>query len=545
MTRSFSVYLDLVRFLAAFVVVLNHAPFPFESKPFIFSFGHEAVVVFFVLSGYVIAYVADTKEHTLKAYTISRMARIYSVVLPAIILTGLFDFLGFTLDPTAYAPGARAWDYIPIRVTASLLFLNQIWFTSIQLFSNVPYWSLGYEVWYYAGFALVTYIGGRRGWLLFFGLALLLGPKIVLLMPLWWGGVYLYRSKLLKRVSAGVGWAMLLLSVLGFLAYLHWDMGDRAKGFLLPFIGPEMTREFLSSKRFLADYFLGGCIAVHFIGLRAICERYREVPGLLAKPIRSLAGSTFTLYLLHRPLLLFYAALFSLETVSPGDYLFLLAVVVATAYGISLVTEQKKHVFKRWITIVFDALEEWMARLFGTHRGLVRLLLANCLWLFGPYRRYGQVDLAKVKRLVFVCQGNVCRSPFGHHLAQKRIGGLPVCSLGLGTVSGLPADSTAQAVARDFGLDLSAHKTTAFADFAVEPGDLYLVMEDRHLRTLRPLLNGQEVQVALLGLWCRPPLALLYDPHRLTRGYFSTCFSRIAQAVEGLRTALELRRSNT
>jgi len=183
-----------------------------------------------------------------------------------------------------------------------------------------------------------------------------------------------------------------------------------------------------------------------------------------------------------------------------------------------------------------------MTRLFGTHRGLVRLIIANTLWLLGPYRRYGKIDVTKVKRLVFVCQGNICRSPFGHYLAKTKIDDLPVCSLGLGTNSGMPADETASDVARDFGVDLSGHKTTAFADFAIEPGDLYLVMEDRHLRDLKPLIAGQDVQVALLGLWCRRPLALLYDPHRMTRDYFTTCFGRIAQAVSSLQHDLEQRR---
>ncbi len=539
MTRSFSVYLDLVRFFAAFLVLLHHARYLYDPGNFLFSLGHEAVIVFFILSGYVIAYVAEVKERTLKDYTLSRLARIYSVALPAILLTGVFDYVGFMAAPDAYPAGAQAWDYLPLRTIGSLAFLNQIWFVSMQPFSNVPYWSLGYEVWYYVGFALVTYLGGRRGWLLFLVLALFVGPKILLLMPLWWGGVYLYRSKALREISTNMGWTLLVLSFLGFAAYLQWDVADWARGGLLALIGPEWTREFVSSQRFLADYFLGLCVGAHFVALRAICERHQDVPGLVAKPIQALAGSTFTLYLLHRPLILFYFAVFQLESVGPGVYVLFLGLIVATTYVIALFTEQKKHIVKRWFAALFDWVEQRLAELFGTHRGLVRLAIANGLWLLGPYRRYGQVDFAKVRRLVFVCQGNICRSPFGHHLAQKLIGDVPVRSLGLGAGSGLPADSLATEVAQDFGVDLLAHKTTALADFAIEAGDLFLVMEDRHLRALAPSLEGHDVQVALLGLWCRPPLALLYDPHRLTRSYFKTCFHRITQAVEALKRALE------
>lgn len=180
-----------------------------------------------------------------------------------------------------------------------------------------------------------------------------------------------------------------------------------------------------------------------------------------------------------------------------------------------------------------------LVELFGTHRGLLRLIIANSLWALGPYRRYGKVDFGQVKRLVFVCQGNVCRSPFGHHLAEKMMGDIPVRSLGLGAASGQPADALATATAGEFGVDLSAHRTTALDDFTVADGDLYLVMEDRHMRALRPFLTGHKVQVGLLGLWCRPRLALLYDPHGLTRGYFMTCFHRIKQAVETLKFELD------
>ena len=543
MTRSFSVYLDLVRFLAAFLVLLHHARYLYNPGHFLFSLGHEAVIVFFLLSGYVIAYVSDTKERTLRDYSISRLARIYSVVVPAILLTGSFDFIGYSVDPDAYPAGYQAWDLIPIRVIASLLFLNQVWFLSIQPFSNVPYWSLGYEVWYYAGFALVTYVGGRKGWLLFLMLALLLGPKIIILMPLWWAGVYLYRSQTLRRISPGLGWVLVLASILGLAAYVNWNVAGWGRGLLLALVGPEWTREFVSSQRFPADYVLALCVATHFVGLRAICERYQEVSALWARPIQALAGSTFTLYLLHRPMILFYFALFGAggvgaTRVSPDAYVGYILLIVATAYGVSLVTEQKKHIVKRWITALFDWVGQFMAGVFGTHRGLVRLVIANILWMFGPYRRYGRVDFTKVRRLVFVCQGNVCRSPFGHHLAQKLMSDLPVASLGLGAGSGHPADHVASVVARDFGVDLSRHKTTALADFVIQKGDLFLVMEDRHLRALAPHLQGHEVQLALLGLWCRPPLALLYDPYRLSRSYFTTCFGRIEQAVEALRDAM-------
>ena len=62
MSRAFSIYLDAIRFLAALLVLFYHANWIYRPGILFTSLGHEAVVIFFVLSGFVIAYVAETRE---------------------------------------------------------------------------------------------------------------------------------------------------------------------------------------------------------------------------------------------------------------------------------------------------------------------------------------------------------------------------------------------------------------------------------------------------------------------------------------------------
>jgi protein-tyrosine phosphatase len=150
------------------------------------------------------------------------------------------------------------------------------------------------------------------------------------------------------------------------------------------------------------------------------------------------------------------------------------------------------------------------------------------------YRRYSRIDWADVNRIVFVCQGNICRSPFAHKLAEQLIGSYPVASLGLATTTGTPAFDLAEMTARNFSIDLSQHRATDLSDFDVRDGDLFMVMEDRHAHQLGPKVANRNVQVALLGLWCRPRFALLYDPHKLSDTYFQTCFERIVRSVKRL-----------
>jgi len=176
---------------------------------------------------------------------------------------------------------------------------------------------------------------------------------------------------------------------------------------------------------------------------------------------------------------------------------------------------------------------------FGSYRGLIRLLLDKIRWYSGAFKPYQNTDWSQVKRLVFVCQGNICRSPYGHMLAAKSK--LPVASFGYATTTGQPANAVALKVAAERGIDLSQHRTTDLSDFEVENGDLLLLVEPRHIAKVQHISCRPGVQVALLGQWCRPITPLIYDPHTLSEAYFHHCYARIEQAVVNLVIQFEHR----
>jgi peptidoglycan/LPS O-acetylase OafA/YrhL len=102
MHSSLSVYLDLVRYCAALVVFVGHAAGrPWTGGLFwqIGPYGQTAVIVFFVLSGFVIAYVANTRERQAADYAATRRARLYSVVLVALAITFVVDWVGLRIAP--------------------------------------------------------------------------------------------------------------------------------------------------------------------------------------------------------------------------------------------------------------------------------------------------------------------------------------------------------------------------------------------------------------------------------------------------------------
>ncbi len=171
-------------------------------------------------------------------------------------------------------------------------------------------------------------------------------------------------------------------------------------------------------------------------------------------------------------------------------------------------------------------------RRFGTYRGLIRLGLAHAEHVSGRLRPFMCNDLSHVKRLVFVCQGNICRSSFADHLARSL--GIPSVSFGLATTTGIRADPTATKISLQFGVNLMPHRVTDINDFQFNPGDLLIAMEIRQARKLARLLLPADVHVGLLGNWGKPRRPHIHDPFSLSEDYFVTCFQVIDTAVKQL-----------
>lgn len=179
----------------------------------------------------------------------------------------------------------------------------------------------------------------------------------------------------------------------------------------------------------------------------------------------------------------------------------------------------------------------WINRRFGTWRGLLRLLLAYAELGTGRLRQFRLRRPEQVKRVVFVCLGNICRSAFGDKVAWES--GLRVASLGLSTTTGVGSPDAAREAARRNGIDLDGHRAVDWGDFEVQPGDLFLVMEVRQAHELRRRLGTRaDVQVCLLGMWCAPAVPHLHDPFTLSAAYFDTCFARVRQATDNLNRVL-------
>ena len=367
MNKAFSIYLDLVRFAAACLVYLYHSNQRLLIGDILpaSNFGHSSVIVFFVLSGFVIAYITDTREKQLATYAASRISRVYSVAVPAVLLTVVLDAAGRQLYPELYG---YPFDNFLLRGAASLLLLNEVWFVSITSFSNVPYWSICYEMWYYVAFGLFMFLPKRTGLVALALLALALGPKVTLLAPVWVLGVVLYRWQRLQAVPESVAWMLVAGSFFGIVAFHQTGLTDLVAAYSKDLIGEKWHAQFTFSKFFPSDYLLGVLVFLNFVGMRKVSPRLQPFLLVLERPIRFLAGYTLSLYLLHQPLFLFWAAVIHGDPSGHVYWWTTTGMVAASVLAIGYITENKRHLLKKWIERHLLGFEIFVQQRYGLSR---------------------------------------------------------------------------------------------------------------------------------------------------------------------------------
>ncbi|MBI3707370.1 MAG: acyltransferase [Proteobacteria bacterium] len=360
MPRPFSIYLDLLRVIAALTVFGVHAAqIAFRLADVPTRLAHDAVIVFFVLSGYVIAFSARERDRDLATYAINRGGRIYSVALPAVLLTLALDVLAAAIDsrPLGY-PYAKLWLYLPFY----LAFATDWWFLAEDMLSNVPYWSLSYEVAYYALFAAFFFYAGVKRIALLVLILAIVGIKVWVLLPIWAAGCavyHLHRHLAMPRATARL---LFFGSLIGFAAikYLGLDAGlDDAVNALLG----GLPRAYLRySRTFAGDVLVGGLVALNILAARD--SDFRSLARRTAsRPIAAAAAVSFSFYLYHYPLLLFAdtvgpAADGSIGRAALGTGLVAVAIVL-----LAQITERRKPAFRAAVARVASAWSAMLDRL--------------------------------------------------------------------------------------------------------------------------------------------------------------------------------------
>ena len=170
-TDSFSLWVDLARWMAAMSVLITHAglrllapvgdiahpSWPQLAYAFVAGFDHQAVMVFFVLSGLlvggsVVREIEATGSISFARYAGRRLVRLWVVLLPAMALGGVCT--AFALSLGAADRGILPADAAD-TLSAPVLLCNAAFLQTAvcsQFAANGALWSLFNEFWYYALF---------------------------------------------------------------------------------------------------------------------------------------------------------------------------------------------------------------------------------------------------------------------------------------------------------------------------------------------------------------------------------------------------------
>ena len=107
----------------------------------------------------------------------------------------------------------------------------------------------------------------------------------------------------------------------------------------------------------------------------------------------------------------------------------------------------------------------------------------------------------KLSRILVVCTGNLCRSPFAEELLKKYLGSSPIVveSAGTDAPEGLAVPEEVLTVASQYGLDLSAHRSRHIAPELVRRADLVLTMTPKQSRLLTQWAPEAAAKVFMLS----------------------------------------------
>lgn len=339
--------LDAARLAAAAVVLVFHASGMWMgNQPALHAAlgkaSHAAVVVFFVISGYVIAYSAGARNRGARHYAVARLSRLYAVLAPALLLTALVEAVVRATDPEVAARYVHAPSWV--RYLLSAFFGNESGWWSAAPPINSPLWSLSYEFWYYVLFGLLRFRRTTRHWRWWLALtALVAGPKILLLLPVWLLGVgarYLPRPVLARALGWLLAGLLLALAGLAVAGLPAWPgvVGDRPL--------------FMASQ-FMTDWSVGFLVAAAIWLLPA----GRPVPASGgAGYLRRAADLSFPLYVLHFPLLVLWRTLGGWRANDLGQLMQAIVGVTLLAALLGWGLERQRH---RWARF-FDHIIEWV-----------------------------------------------------------------------------------------------------------------------------------------------------------------------------------------
>ncbi len=145
-----------------------------------------------------------------------------------------------------------------------------------------------------------------------------------------------------------------------------------------------------------------------------------------------------------------------------------------------------------------------------------------------------------IRNVLFVCIGNICRSPMAEALFAQAMPRRMVCSAGLSAVVGGGADPLAVELMRERGLDISGHRAQQLASWMLREADLILTMDGEQKRYIEQAWPGARGKVRRL---LEAGGGDIPDPYLQGRRAFGHSLSLIEEGVQEVLAHLSARQT--
>ncbi len=145
---------------------------------------------------------------------------------------------------------------------------------------------------------------------------------------------------------------------------------------------------------------------------------------------------------------------------------------------------------------------------------------------------------AEARSLLFVCLGNICRSPFAELLARQHLDeDTSLLSAGSYPVPGRRAPAEAIGAAGPFGVDLRAHRSRVLSPEMLQHADAVYVFDHANHRAVAREQPNSPQRVHWLGALCDAGPLSISDPFGGPAREYELVYQQIAEAIEAATAA--------